>query len=146
MWLMEWLSLEQRRVRGDIINAYKYLKGREQEDGARLCSVMPSSRKRDNSHKMKESKFHLNMRKISLLCGWQSTGTCFPGKFLSTLLWRYSKPYLDIYPVQSVEPASSEGLNYMISKGLLQPQQSVKQLRFLACILMTNMYSGASVL
>jgi len=52
------LSLEKRRLRGDLIAAFQYLKGVYRKDGEGLFT-----RARGNGFKLKEGRFSLDIRK-----------------------------------------------------------------------------------
>jgi len=54
--------VENRKLRGNLISTYQYLKSRCQVVGARLFSVVCSNRTRDKMHKLECGKFHLNLR------------------------------------------------------------------------------------
>ncbi|KAK4826836.1 LOW QUALITY PROTEIN: hypothetical protein QYF61_011644, partial [Mycteria americana] len=56
-------SLEKRRLRGDLLVAFQYLKGADKKDGDRLHSRACSDRTRGNSLKLKEGRFRLDLRK-----------------------------------------------------------------------------------
>ena len=56
-------SFEKRRLRGDLINVYKYLRWGGQRDKGRLFSAVSGNRTRGNGHKMKHRKFHTNVHK-----------------------------------------------------------------------------------
>lgn len=53
-------GLEKKRLRGNLINVQKCLKGGCQEDGVGLFFVVLSNGMRGNGHKQKQRNFHLN--------------------------------------------------------------------------------------
>jgi len=59
--------LEKRRIRGDLIVAFQYLRGVYKHDGNQLFILVDSDRRRDNGFKLNEGKFSLDVRGMFLL-------------------------------------------------------------------------------
>ena len=56
------LSLEKRRLRGDLIAAFQDLQGASKQEGRQLLERADNSRTRGDSFKLKEGRFRLDVR------------------------------------------------------------------------------------
>lgn len=101
-------NLGKRRLIGDLINIYKYLKGGYQEDDDRLFSMVSRARMRNKSHKL---KLYCRALKLAAQGGY--------GIFLSGAI-QNSPGHIPVSPGPG-DPALAAGWDWMMSRGPLQP-------------------------
>ena len=74
--LLELSSLEERRVRGDLIEAFKLLNGIAKLDYNLFFKLSGDSKVREHIYKIVKNSFRLDVRKISLVIEWWMHGMC----------------------------------------------------------------------
>ena len=89
-------SLEKRRLRGDLVNVYKYFKCRNQSDVANFISAVCGDRMRGNGHKLDHRKFCTNMQRnfsVRVMEHWNR----LPREVVNSPYLKIFKTHLDAY-------------------------------------------------
>ena len=87
-------SPEKRRLRGDLIAAFQYLKGAYKQEGSKLFERVDNSRTRRNRSKLKEGRFRLDVRGKFFTRGVVRCWNGLPGEVVDALSWEVFKARL----------------------------------------------------
>ena len=90
-------SLEERRLRGDLIQVYKHLRCEGQSGEARPFSAMCGDRTRGNGQELKHRKFLTNVRKNFLTERVTEQWNRLPREAVESPSLEISKTHLDTY-------------------------------------------------
>jgi len=95
-------SLDERRLQGDLIAAFQYLRGAYKKDGDKCFSRACCNRTRDSGFKLKDGRFRLDIRKkfftIRVVKHWnrlpRQVVDAIPGNFQGQVGWGSEQPDL----------------------------------------------------
>ncbi|KAF7247676.1 Band 4.1-like protein 4B [Varanus komodoensis] len=92
-------SLEKRRLRGDMLTTYRYVRGCHMEMGRDLFFPAKVGRTRSNGAKLREPRFHLDARKHFLTVRTLRVWNGLPQEVIEAPLVRVFKDRLDVHVV-----------------------------------------------
>ncbi|KAF7252572.1 Protein argonaute 1C [Varanus komodoensis] len=105
-------SLEKRRLRGDMLATYRYVRGCHMEMGRDLFSPAEEGRTRSNGAKLREPRFHLDARKHFLTVRTPRVWNGLPREVVEAPSVRVFKDRLNMHMVGMswAEPAGAGGM------------------------------------